>query len=340
MHRDRCVRFAGLAAISLLFALSAHAGEIGHFNPGVAMIRDYQLGEPGLYFASYQYFYRTTRLNDAHGDELDSVHIQPGPGPGVDLNIEVDVDIFAWAPAVVWVSPWKLLGAKYGVFALPSFANASITAGLGRAGRAGLSRTEEDFALGDTYLSPLWLTWSGKHFDASLAYGFYAPTGRYDIDRVSVPIVGNVKVEEADNIGLGFWTNQLQGAATYYPFENRATAFAGVVTYEIHGDKEHYDLTPGQNVTLNWGISQYLPIGSDKLLLEIGPAGYDEWQTTEDHGSDANDNHKDQVHAVGGQGGITYVPWFLVANFHVFQEFSSEDRFQGRVVGFSIAKKF
>jgi hypothetical protein len=48
----------------------------------------------------------------------------------------------------------------------------------------------------------------------------------------------------------------------------------------------------------------------------------------------------DQVHAVGGQLGLTYVPWLLSLNFHGFYELASEDRFQGASLGLNIAKKF
>jgi hypothetical protein len=338
--RHGSIRFA-LFGFVLALAAPAAAGEIGHFNPGIAMIRDYQLPDPGFYFLSYQYFYSTDRLNDEDGKKIDSVFINPGPGPGVTLDVDVDVELFAWVPALIWVSKWKPLGAKYGAFALPAFASASISAGLNRAGGAARDIQEDQFAIADWYVSPLWLTWSGKHYDASFAYGFYAPTGRYDVQRLDLPVVGRVKVEEPDNIGYGFWTNQFQAGGTYYPFENRATAIAATGTYEIHSEKDHYELTPGQNLTLNWGISQYLPLTQDQhFLLEFGPAGYDVWQTTDDHGDDARDDQKDQVHAVGGQIGITYVPWMLITNFHVFQEYESEDRFQGRVVGFSVGKKF
>jgi hypothetical protein len=54
-----------------------------------------------------------------------------------------------------------------------------------------------------------------------------------------------------------------------------------VVTYEHHTDKEDFDLQPGDNITLNWGISQFVPLTSDQqLLLEIGPAGYQSFQVS------------------------------------------------------------
>jgi hypothetical protein len=62
---------------------------------------------------------------------------------------------------------------------------------------------------------------------------------------------------------------------------------------------------------------------------------------TDDSGRDArNPSVRDQVHAVGGQLGLTYVPWFASLNAHYFSEFSAQDCFQVHVFGVSLAKKF
>jgi hypothetical protein len=176
-----------------------------------------------------------------------------------------------------------------------------------------------------------------------LSYGFYAPVGKYDTETFTLPIVGStVTVESKDNIGLGFWTQQAQAGVAWYPMTNRATAVTAVATYNYNSDKDGFDLKPGQNITLNWGISQYLPLTCDqKLLLEVGPAGYDTWQITDDTGSDArNPGSRSQVHAVGGQIGLTYVPWSLVFNIHGFYEYAADNRFQGESIGVSVALKF
>ncbi len=70
-----------------------------------------------------------------------------------------------------------------------------------------------------------------------------------------------------------------------------------------------------------------------------GPAGYDTWQITGESGSAAS-RTRDQAHAVGGQLGLTYLPWFLSVNLHGFYEYFAEARFQGGSFGVSIAKKF
>ena len=93
-------------------------------------------------------------------------------------------------------------------------------------------------------------------------------------------------------VGYGFWTQQIQGAVAWCP-----TAVVLPLTYEINGNKEDFDLTPRRNITLNWGISQFLPPKKDgSLMLELGSAGYDTWQITSDSGSNA-DPVRDQVQA-------------------------------------------
>ncbi|HRI13957.1 MAG TPA: transporter [Verrucomicrobiota bacterium] len=328
--------------VVLAFGTGVRAGEIGHFNGGFLNIRDFFVpAEPGFYGALYNYYYTTDRLNDQNGNEINDITIiPPGGGPGTTLNLDVNVDLYVVSPTVIWVPDWKPLGARCGILVAPTFASASLEAALSRANNAGLGASGSSWGVGDLLVQPVWLDWSSEHWDLNLSYGFYTPLGRYGTDTVTVSGIGPVKVESADNIGYGFWTQQFQGAVAWYPMENKATAVTSALTYEINSEKEDFDLTPGNALTLSWGISQYLPLKKDhSLLLEIGVAGYDSWQTTEDSGSDAN-SIKDQVHAVGGQLGVTYVPWNLVLNFHAFYEYAARDRFQGQSYGLSIAKKF
>lgn len=325
----------------VLVTVPTHGSELGHYAGGLPNIRDLVVPEPGFYGILYNYFYTSNRLNDKNGDEIDSITINPRGGPGVTLDIDIDLDVYVLAPAFLWVSPWKVLGAKYGALISPTFSNMSIGAALSTATGRGVDAETSQFDAGDLYVQPLWLGWTLTHWDFAFAYGFYAPVGKYDTSTLTLPNGATVTAEAADNIGLGFWTHQLQGVATWYPWAHKATAVLTALTYEIHGDKQDFDLTPGQNLTLNWGISQFLPLSKDqKLLLEAGLTGYSSWQITEDSGSDATNDVHDEVHAVGGQLGLTYVPWGTSLNTHYFGEFAAEDRFQGHVFGVSLAKKF
>jgi len=332
---------AALAGMMTLATAVAHASEIGHYGGGLFNIRDFFVPPPGLYGAVYNYWYSTDRINNSHGNKINSVTINPpGGGAGVTASVDVNVDMYVVAPMLMWTTDINPLGIRYGAAIAPSFANANLDAALSAAGGRGGSVENGSFGVGDLFVQPVWLGKSLPHWDFALAYGFYAPIGKYDTGTVTVQGIGPVKTESIDNIGYGFWTHQFQGSIAWYPMTNRATAVVAALTYEKNGEKEDFDLTPGDNLTLNWGISQFLPLKKDMtLLLEVGPAGYDTWQITEDSGSDAS-NTRDQVHGVGGQLGIIYTPWMLSVTAHGYYEFYAEDRFQGQSFGISIARKF
>lgn len=131
--------FVRLAFASICVALfgaawNALAGEVGHFGTGVPTIRDFVLPGPGFHSVPYTYGYRTDRLNNRNGNKITSVTINPGPGPGVTLAVNGEVTLFPLAPTFIWVSDWKILGAKYGAYISPTFANSSIDAALKKPG--------------------------------------------------------------------------------------------------------------------------------------------------------------------------------------------------------------
>jgi hypothetical protein len=145
-----------IGATLLAVLTGASAGEIGHYNGGVLNIRDtFEPPEPGFYGAVYNYFYRTERLNNGSGDKISSININPGPGPGVNLGLDIDLDMYVLVPAVLWASPYKVLGAKYAAYIAPSFANTSLSASLETARGRGGSVDSSSFGVGDLYVQPL-----------------------------------------------------------------------------------------------------------------------------------------------------------------------------------------
>jgi hypothetical protein len=249
----------------------------------------------------------------------------------------MDVKMYVFAPVLMWATPWQFLGAKYAAYIAPTFANSSLDAAVSTALGRGGSISQSTFGVGDLYVQPIWLDWAFNHWDLMLAYGFYAPVGRYN-----TTAVGPLTLESLDNIGLGYWTQQFQGGMAWYPWTNRATAVTTVLTYEYNNIQQNTGVRYGQVLTLNWGISQYIPLNKPQtLLLEIGPAGYDAFQITDTTGqSFANPSDHSQVQSVGGQLGLTYVPWDLALNFHGFYEYYAANRVQGSSIGINLVWRF
>ena len=326
-----------LIVATLTAAGGAQAGELGHYAPGLLNIRDFFMPEPGFYYAQYHYLYSTDTLRNRNGDEVGTL-TRTGPLGTTTETVEPDVDVFVLAPAFMWVSPWQVLGARYGALIVPTFADGSVQVDLslarsGRFGERGFSRNLEadtGMGVGDLFVQPIFLTWGGKHYDVSAGYGFYAPTGE-------------------EGIGLEFWTNQFQLAGAWYPFEHKGTAVTLAGTYEIQSEMQDQDLTPGDRVTLNWGVSQYLPLTQDQTwLAELGASGYSQWQVEEDSGADVRQirrlnvslNAKDEVHAAGIQAGLTFVPWKAALTVRYQWEFGAEARFEGENLVVTLVKGF
>jgi hypothetical protein len=254
----------------------------------------------------------------------------------------VNVNAYALAPMFIWVPKVKkVLGARYGAFISPTFTNANLNGLVSAERGAGINASSSQFNVGDIWVQPVWLDWGGKHYDVSYGYGFYIPAGKYEIKTVQVPIVGPIPVASPDNTGLGFWENQNQGAFYYYPWADKRMAIENLLTWEINQKKRGFDLTPGQHLTYNWGVSEYLPLKKDQsLLLEAGPAGYLSYQVTDDSGADArNPAVHDHVNGVGVQVGVTIPKRSMVLNFHWFHEYSAAARFQGVAYGLSFIFK-
>lgn len=325
--KRRTLTIASVIVIARFATTAGYASEIGHFAPGVANIRDFVVPDPGLYGAIYNYGYMSNRINDANGNTVES------------MSLDADLNVYALAPTVLWGSKVRVLGGRYGAYFTQSLSNTSVNGTLSNLTISAKqpSDTGTQFGIGDTFVQPLWLGWSGKRYDISYGYSFYIPSGRYHTEMMTTP-VGPVRVESPDNVGFGFWTNQNQGAVYLYPWADKRMAIQNMLTWEIHGKKRGFDLIPGQNLSWNWGVSQYLQLKKDNsLLLEVGPAGYSSWQVSDDTGSAAlNPSVHDYVHAVGIQVAVASVKRNVLLSFHYMNEFSSVDRFQGQCLGLNV----
>jgi hypothetical protein len=303
-----------VSGLALGFTTPTGAGELGHFGPALADIRDYVMpAKPGFAFKLYTYYYTADTFRNFNGDKVSTI---PLPGGGT-ATLDVDVGIYVIAPAFLFISDWEVLGGHYGAYIVPTFGNSSVGASLRTQTGLGAGVDESEFGIGDLFVQPLWLGWNREHWDFTVGYGFYAPIGKFDSS-------------DADNIGLGFWTHQLQGAVAWYPWKERGTAVVGAFTYEFNQEVEDSDVTPGQRASFNLGVSQYLPLGQSGFLLELGALGYGQWQVTDDTGSDAfRPGVHDRIYGIGPQIGLTYVPWEAAATFKWAHELGAEDRFEG-----------
>ena len=72
------------------------AGELGHYAPAVFNVRDLVMPQPGVYGAFYSFYYTSSDLRDASGDEIRSVTIG-----NRNIDVDVDLDLYSLVPAVL-----------------------------------------------------------------------------------------------------------------------------------------------------------------------------------------------------------------------------------------------
>ena len=248
--------------------------QAGHYAPAFINVRDYTKPSPGMFFLLYNAYNWGDSYIDRNGNKLTNINLSQIDPSFPDVNVNMQLGAFTSIPVIAWASEFNVLGATYmPMLMLPGYTQAKTkafgemafgsidsTATFNQSGSAG--------GFGDMFVQPVGLFWGGNVMDFMFAYGFYAPTGRY--------------VEGADdNIGLGFWTHQLQGVGYLYPVKDKSTALMLGLTYEVNGKIKGADVTPGQRMTLEWGVSQYFT-----ERLEVCVQGGNNWQISDDKGDD------------------------------------------------------
>jgi hypothetical protein len=290
----------------ILTCLQVVAREPGHYVPGVANIRDLTTPtDPGFYYLQYNAYYATDTYKDRNGDSVSSV----GVGPGA-FDIETDIDVLAITPLFLWATEFEILGAKNSWYIAPTVAQGNVGASISSVNLNG-SYNSNSSGLGDPYVQPIMLGWKNPNYDFNLGVGVYLPVGKYDVD-------------DDDNIGLGFWTGQIQGSFYYY-LNDQTTAFMLAATYEVHGEKDGTDITPGDHLTVEYGVSHYY-----NQRLEVGLHGFYQQQVEGDSGNDGllDIDDKSKVSGFGAQLSYWATPR-LNLSFKYMKEYDAKARFEG-----------
>jgi hypothetical protein len=326
-----------LLVITILFScLALHAQTTGHYLPGVMNIRDNIQPPPGMYLGLYDPYYFSKSITNEYGDEagnfqesrtLDFRGFPITFSTNVDLS--VDFNSVGSSPTFIWVTDEKILGANFGLYIAPYVGyesmklNAKVTATIDTAGiilpngssTSEYSNSQSVFGIGDTYVQPIWMAWHGTLYDISLGYGVYIPTGSYNSDSLV-------------NMGYGFWSHELIFDIAFYLAADQATAFVLNTTFETNSHKENVFYIPGDNLILEYGISQYF-----SNQLEIGICGSSLWQVSNDVGLNEMSNFsKTSVSSIGGE--IYY--WAIYNKFSVSYkynyQYSAKSRFKGQLM--------
>jgi len=251
-----------LAATSTVMLTSAgglaEEGGSGHYVPGsAATILDLPPTSPGFTFQALGLHY------DGDVSVQRSVPIAGTVAAGLDARADI-VTLGG-----LYTFEERILGAFYTIGAYVPVGDVEATASLG--GPLGrFERTDRVTGLGDVTLIPALLAWETGETQYGFTLPIYAPTGRYDEDRLA-------------NIGKNYWTVD----PTVYVSYSGATGFnASLFTGVTFNSKNQAtDYRSGSLFHLEGSVQQLFPAGS--RLLGVGINAFALQQITPDTGSGA-----------------------------------------------------
>ncbi len=293
----------------LVSATPANAQGRGLYLPGMNSTNSGIMPAPGVSYVNYFSYFSFDRLKGRSGDP---VSVNGTLGVLVDQNI------------IVYVAKHKILGANFAAMADLPFANNSLSAV-----RFGAISGGAGFA--DSYFQPVTLGWHFSRVDVQAAYGFFAATGRY------TPGADN-------NIGTGYWGNAISAGDTFYLTKNKGLALSTFQMYEFHTKKEGYDLTPGQTFDLDYSLTQMLPINmKQEVFLQVGVAGYGQWQTTDNGGTFTIPGYqpfKYGVNAVGVAANVVALKQRVNVGLRYYWEYGAKATVEGQSLQITAAITF
>ena len=288
----------GLVVAVSAFASHAEAQVRGVYPLGMSATNSGVTPESGFTYSNMFLFYSRDQLKGPNGEIL---------ATGQN-SVMMDMNSF------VWVSKKQigiLGGPKFSVSATLPIANNSLTSDVQGAISGG-----GGFA--DSFYQPFILGWQKRRADIRAIYGFLAPTGKFDSS-------------SSNNVGSGYWTQVVAAGETFYLTNNKATAFSAFQMYEFHGTQEGTQIHPGQTLSLDYSLTQRLPLQKD-LQLQLGLVGYEQWQTTDKSGPGVTTTEAAAHYRVNSLGFASYV--ILPARkvnlgAKYFKEFSNKSTYQG-----------
>jgi hypothetical protein len=284
-----------------------HAQQKGQYVPGQYGLNAGAIPDPGFTYANLSLNYSAGQLNNSNGNAL--------PNITGTYSFWVNENLFYYVPK------HKFLGAYYFPYVVLPFANGSLVAAIVG---TNLSANGGGQGLADIYVQPVNLGWHLKHADVAVGYGFTAPTGRFTPGA-------------STNVWSGYWGNDFTTNTTVYLTKNKATTANLATIWEIHGQKDGTNITPGQAFTDEWGFGQILPLKKDfTRLLQLGAIGYDQWQVTGNSGTTQGFPYY-SGHAAGVQANFILPVKAFNAFFKFEDEFSAKARPEGRVIVFGFS---
>jgi hypothetical protein len=265
--------------------------------------------EAGISYSNLFIFFSRDEEKGAHGEIL---------ATGQN-SIMMDMNSF------IWVSKKEmdfLGGAVLSASATLPIANNSLTSDVNGALSGG-----GGFA--DSYYQPLILGWRKQRVAIRAIYGFLAPTGRFNAGANT-------------NVGSGYWTSVVSSGQTIYLNSSKATVLSAFQMYEFHGTQQGTMVHPGQTFNLDYSLTHTVNLQRG-LRLQLGLAGYGQWQTIDKYGPNITAEQsaaRYKVNAVGFAANAILPDQKASIGVKYFHEFECRSTFQGYTLQISGTIRF
>jgi len=288
----------------LVSVVAASGQQKGQYLEGQYGLNAGVIPDPGVFYMNMAINYSANTLNNRDGHSV--------PDVTGTYQFWVDENIIMLVPNV------KVLGGNFAPYVVLSPANGSLVADITGTDLSGGGGGK---GLADMWVEPVQLGWHFGRADATAGYAFVAPTGRF------TPGASN-------NVGSGYWGNHLNTGVTGYITKNKGTSANVFLDWEQHGKKRGIDITPGQALTMEWGLGQALPLNKQiTKVAQLGVVGYDQWQLTANQGLTAPVPFY-SVYAIGMQVNYVDLKNGLMGFFKYYNETNAYAHPLGRTIVF------
>ena len=254
------------------------------------------LPPPGFYLRDYNVFFVADRYNLPSGERA---------------PLDFKMSVFANVLRGLWVTDVDVAGGKF-------FMDVSAVAQTVTTTIRGVRRT--DSGLGDAYVQPLGVGWHGKNWDAGTAYTVWIPTGESE--------------PGSNKAGKGFWGHMLSAGVTVYLDEKRSWATSVLNRYEINQRDRDTRITPGDQLSVEWGLSKKL-----RSAVDVGFVGCYQAQTTRDAGPSSR-RPMDSELFVGPELVVGWPALRIFSTLRYIESVMAKDRPQGRALMWMISRRF
>ncbi len=304
------VWLGALVVAVILLSPETQAQQRGQYLPGLAGLNSGHQAPPGFTYANYFFWYPTTTFKNQNGNKV---------------PLSFDLDLIADANIAAYTTKKKFLGATYGFAVMVPIVSTAVDLPV-------LGTGISPWGIGDIYVEPINLGWTlaktQTHIKA--AYGFMAPTGRFD-------------ATGTDTTTTDFWGHDLTFAVTHPLGKTKLWQISGSSVWEFHHSKRHEDLKVGDNVTFEYGVGKTWVKNQGKQLIQFGGVGYAEFQLANDSGTAAPPpalRFKDRVFAMGPEFGVIFPQKKFNFLVRALPEFGARSRTQGFTLVVAVAKTF